>query len=525
MIVQNQFQKATWVLLIILGTVLHFGIPECYAQNQYSFTVGKEKAIPSGSFIWPSLMEGDNYYWALRLSHKECFDCKNETTGAYLEKFDKKLDHIASIPIVIELSPLFKKPVPRQIYFLNNQFFIFAEEMNISTLSAKGILFVIDTTGHVVGEPMILGEAINIDKPSKSTSEYLLEGIFRFGLYNDNNRSRFLFVQFLSQEEYSDTRINIRVLDSTAKLQWEKHLVLPYDTYYTEISKMILFGEDLLFILSVFDPFGDDAYKIVTFNRSLDEINYYDFGLDNKKIKNVEVNQVEEGNIYIYGLYSEVFSKNDVDGLFFYLFNEVNKKILTFATAEVKVDEIKSIREEDLQNLHARDLYLLDNGDVVFIAEIEYNEVLSFQDSESKLYFITYRHSDEIIVSKFDAEGKLDWQTMVPKLQFRPNELVSGYHSIINKNSLYLLYNDHPKNINIYDPDDMKQMKSKFELTLGEIDLETGMLTKSQINPVNKDKKIIFRKNYTFKTRSNQILILDKTGSIKLAKFNFLHEK
>ena len=512
--------------MIILGIILHFGIPECFAQDQYSFTVGREKAIPSGSIIWPSLMEGNNCYWTLRLSHKECFDCKNETTGAYLDKFDKELDHIGSIPIVIEPSPLYKKPVPRQIYFLNNQFFIFAEELNVSNLSATAILFIIDTTGHAVGEPMILGEAININKPSETTSEYLLEGIFRFGLYNDNNRSRFLFVQFLSQEEYTDTRINIRVLDSTAKLQWENHLVLPYDPFYTEISKMILFGEDLLFILSIFDPFGNDAYKIVTFNRALDEIKYYDFGLDNNKIRNVEVNQVDEANIYIYGLYSEVLSKNDVDGLFFWLFNEVNKKILTFATSEVNVDEIKSIRNEDLKNLHAREVYLLENGDVVFIAEIEYNEVLSFQDSESKLYFITYRHSNEIIVSKFNTEGKLDWQTMVPKLQFRHDDLVSGYHSTMYKNNLYLLYNDHPKNINIYDPDDMKQMKSKFELIVGEINLETGMLTKSQINPDNKDKKIIFRKNYTFNTRNNQILILDQTGSsVKLAKFNFLHEK
>ena len=140
---------------------------------------------------------------------------------------------------------------------------------------------------------------------------------------------------------------------------------------------------------------------------------------------------------------------------------------------------------------------------------------------KEKIYFKTYLHSDEIVVSKFDIEGRLIWQTLVPKLQLRDDDEYSGYRSIVRGNKLYLLYNDHPKNINISDPDEMKQMKNKFETTISEINLDQGSLIKYPGDTDNKKETIVFRKKYTLKSNQNRILVLDENNGIKLASFFF----
>jgi len=494
-----------------------------FSQEDLTYTIGRGFLLPSGYTMSPYLVEDEDHFYTLRISNKECFDCKSGTTDAFFEKFDKNLNHVESIPIVLTLSDQYKKPRPKDIYLMDNQFFIFAEELNVSTQTAKSILFIVDRKGHQVGDALILGEVGNIDKGSEGTSEEALEGVFSFELFDYENKSRFLYIQYFPNENSMDTRINIKVFDSGATQLWEKHLVLPFDPFFSEMSRIILYGQELFLIMTLRNPYeGINNYKIVTYNHSKDETSHYNFILENIKINSLEVGQVEAGNIYIYGLYSDLGSKNEVDGLFFYLFNELNKEILTYATTAINVDKIKSITDDDLKNLHAREIYLKNNGDVVFIAELEWTEIMTIQDSESKYYFKPYYHSNEILIMCFDPGGQLKWETWFPKLQYRPDNLMMGYASIFRDNKMYILFNDHPKNLRIYDPDDMKQMKNKFILSLGEIDLDNGKIQKSHYKFIREQKEeVIFRKDYTYKIGNHSLVILEESETVRLIQFNF----
>ena len=493
-----------------------------WSQEQVSCNTGPIYIPPPGSISTPFLVEMGNHYYNLRLSNKTYLDCRSDSTGAFLDRYDHQLRLVESIPVTIPGSEYYKKPKPRDLWAIDKHFYIFADEMNVAARTGRTLLFILDTHGKMTRNAVLPGVLTNLETSSEGVDNDIFRKNTGLGLFHDNKRSRFLFTQIYPPGDIPQTKINARVYDTRGTLLWEKFLTLEYDPLYCDISKIILYGEDLFFTLTIQLPFAEPVYKIITYNHAKDEMSYYNFSLDNKKIESIETGQVEAGNIYLYGLYSNLFSENKVDGLFFYLFNETNKKILTYATTGIDVEPYKSISKDDLKNLHAREIYLCNNGDIVFIGEIERREIMSFQDSEGKLYFRPYYHSNQLLVTCFDHEATLKWEKWVPKLQYRPDKELSGYMSILNDSLLYLLYNDHPKNLHFTHPDEVKQMKSKSVMTIAEIDISDGTIKKDQFScPGNTKNDIMFRKDYSFKISDLKLIMITGKEKQKLIEFQF----
>ncbi len=82
-----------------------------------------------------------------------------------------------------------------------------------------------------------------------------------------------------------------------------------------------------------------------------------------------------------------------------------------------------------------------------------FEEIFTFNENtyliESHSYGISSNNSytsyeRELIVSKFDKEGKMEWMKIIPK--FTANNL-NNFNFIVRNNKVYLFYAEHPKNL------------------------------------------------------------------------------
>jgi hypothetical protein len=284
---------------------------------------------------------------------------------------------------------------------------------------------------------------------------------------------------------------------------------------------MLLYGKELVFIITLSPPFEDKLYKLVTYNFIKDEIAFYNFTLENKTIQSIGLNHTEKGNVYIYGFYSEKNKDEGTVGLFFFLFDETNQKVITQTTTNIMKSDFKTIRNKDLNNLVARDLFKRENGDVIFLSELSWPELMSFTDSENKYYFRTFYHSDHILVMCFTGDGSLKWQDWIPKKQFLPTEEYTGFSCIHGDSSIYLIFNDNHKNEGIYNPDQMRPVKNNPTMTITRINLNTGTFRKQFIDRSrNKEEKLVYRKAYTFPLNNRSVVMMEYHPSC-LIRFTF----
>ncbi|MCX6234814.1 MAG: hypothetical protein NT175_08855 [Bacteroidetes bacterium] len=479
--------------------------------------------IPQDYRISPFLLLDSEYFYTLRINYKSSFDCKNGQCDTYIEKLDYQFQPYATIGLTMPPAELCKRPVIRDIFLHDDKFLIFTVDHDLPSMTYRSFLFSFNMKGDLISQPLFMGEIRNTEKSSQITESSEENDFFKMiPIYTDND-FKLLYIQSFPPGESPQLKLNIKLLNSNTDEVFSKQLVMPFIPEYCKISKVLLYTNELLFMVSYSFPFEDIIYKLVTYNILKDEIAYYNFSLENKKIQSIGLDQTEGGNIYIYGYYSEEKKNDEVDGLFLYLFDQNNQEVITQSSTKIMTGNYKTIRKKDLKNLVACDLYQRDNGDVIFLSELSWTEFVNFTDSQNKFYFKPFYHSDHILVMCFTSDGNLKWQDWIPKSQFLPSQEYTGFKCIMADSSLYLFFNDHPKNDGIYDPDQIRPVKSKLNLTITRIDLNTGIYRKETFNKDgNKKEGMVFRKAYTFQI-NNKALVMIENSPWRLIKFTFAY--
>lgn len=476
-----------------------------------------------GTFIYPKLFYGNDAYYLLSFRSPDFLLCKEGVPEFTVETFDSSLNHTVSMPargslgVGHRLEPLF-------LDWTGKSFCIFATETSVAAGTSRCIAFRMDPDGEMQVGPVNLGELSGMGKSAKLLYSAREDAYFRVTKFQDDAATFYLYTQQFPVQGQSTAKLMVKVLDTALSVQRSKLLNLTVYPEYCQFSDIVPARGGLFFILTIQLPFEDKVFKLVTYSFDRDELSYYDFKMEGKKIHSLETTLLSQGNILIRGLYAENDSREEVDGLLYFLFDNDNQTLLSSGSVGIPGGE-QETADLGLNNLRIRDTYVRPNGDVVILTELYWTEVIDFTDSDGKLYLRPYYHSDDLLCLSFDRTGAFKWHAWIPREFGSSSEDMLGFHSLQSDSVAYIIYNDHPENLTIYAPESIRRVKNKYVPMMCLLDLETGSFHKYTISePSDHKAGFTFRKDYVSNLSSRSMIWIMTDGNVNLMRITFGNE-
>jgi len=434
------------------------------AQAVSQIRVG-ERLPMHGSFIYPNLFRYADSYCLLSFDDPDFHLWREGIPGFTIEVFDTTLNHNESVPVRVSLNN-YHKLEPLYLDNTDHSFCIFATETSVATGTSRSIAFRLDLRGEMRGQPVILGELTGLARSATLLYSAKEDAYFRVARFHEDSSAVFLYTQLYPALDQPTAKLMVKVLDTSLAVKRSKLLNLAVAPEYSELSDVLLARGELFFILTVQLPLEDKVFKLVTYNFDQDELSYYDFTIEGKKIHSLETCMLEKGNIVIRGLYADNDSKKEADGLLYFLFDTDNQTLLSSGSARIPAGRQGS-SVTGLEHLRIRETFIRQNGDVVILSELYWTEVIDFTDSDGKLYLRPWYHSDDLLAVYFDKTGTWKWHTWIAREFGSGSEEMLGFHSLMTDSVAYIIYNDHPDNLMSYDPEKIKRVKGKWTWKAG----------------------------------------------------------
>lgn len=167
-------------------------------------------------------------------------------------------------------------------------------------------------------------------------------------------------------------------------------------------------------------------------------------GLFKDAVTKKERKEGKEKNVGMYSFFIDPKTSEIISKGYDYFPADVKEK-LNYKDGMVKADPAEKFYSfEDIFTIN----------DNIYVVE-SHSYVIS-----SDKYYTSYER--ELIVSKFNKDGKMEWMKIIPK--FTANSL-NSFNYIVKNNKVYLFYAEHPKNlenstITEYDPKKYKDIKN-----------------------------------------------------------------
>ncbi len=492
------------------------------SQPVCQVTVGDPLQLKD-SYIYPKLFQNPSAYFLLSFRNPDFTLSKEGMPEFSIVSVDTSFHHIGTLPVKTDLKE-YHRLEPLFLDYAGNSFFLFATETTVSTGTARSIAFRLSSRGETEGRPVSLGEISGLGKSAEVLYTEKKDTYFNIAGFYEDSTHYYLFTQRYPAQNQSSTKVMVKVLDTALTPVRHKILNLSVPPEYCEFSDILLAKGELFFILTIQLPFEDKLFKLVTYNFDRDELNYFDFSMEGKKIHSLETVMLEQGNILIRGLYAEPASREEVDGLLYFLFDRDNQTLLSSGSALIPLEQA-GIAANELAHLKIRDALVRSNGDVVLISELYWTEVINFSDSEGKLYLRPYYHSDDLLIMDFSQSGVWKWHTWIPREFAAGSEKMLGFRCLTTDPVAYIIFNDHPDNLQTYDPERIKRVKGSFIPVLATVDLETGVYHKYPFTDRSGRKfDVTFVKEYTFVNGSGSMVWIIQDGAAYLVQTTFESE-
>ncbi|MDD5508541.1 MAG: hypothetical protein PHD25_09500 [Bacteroidales bacterium] len=511
--------KKHLIALFILILPFVLSSYDATAQAVSQIRVGEQLSM-KGSFIYPGLFRDVYSYYLLSFKNPDFLLCREGIPEFTIETFDTAMKHTESIPVRASLNS-YHKLEPIYIDKAQHSFDMFSTETSVATGTSRSIAFRVGPRGEIQGQPVILGEITGLDRSATLLYTAKEDSYFRVARFHEDSSAVFLYTQRYPAQDQPTAKLMVKVLDTAFAVKRSKLLNLAVPPEYSKMSDILLAQGELFFILTVQLPLGGKVFKLVTYNFDQDELSYYDFTMEGKKIHSLETCMLEKGNIVIRGLFADDGSKKEVDGLLYFLFDTDNQTLLSSGSVTIPAARPGS-SGDGLEHLQIKETFVRQNGDVVILSELYWTEVIDFTDSEGKLYLRPWYHSDDLLAVYFDKTGNWKWSTWIPREFESGSEEMLGFHSLMTDSVIYIIYNDHPDNLMNYDPGKIKRVKGRWMPLAVTLDLDSGVFRKYSISSGSEIKTdLSFRRGYLFNLPPNEMIWILTEGYLNLVRITF----
>ena len=304
-----------------------------------------------------------------------------------------------------------------------------------------------------------------VSKPVK-ISEYPTdsprEGSFELIFSKDS--SKVLVVNKLPTKRKENEQFSFVVLDQNLKEIWKAKASLPYETRDVILGDYAVDNNANVFVLATVDVRGSDdvIQEIFEYKNGSSGSKRYKTNLKDKIINKLRILPDNSGNIVCVGQYSSLQEKGNIFRLsrtstmgtiFFKIDGDkdeiVNKSINPFSQETFAYFEVKKSRQErglGIDNLSLWNVWISDDNSIFMDFEREY--FIQTTDYRTHQTTINYYSQSDLLV-RTTPEGKVVYETTIPKAMSSHNDKTGLYHVVSHKgNQVFYVYNDNPKNMN-----------------------------------------------------------------------------
>jgi hypothetical protein len=493
------------------------------ASGQSNFKIRAGQALEVDGKSMSSLFTEDstNYYF-LRTGNKGYIEF-NTGEDAFIEVFVKDLNPVMSIKLQLDSAEKFKYLQPVALYKNDEGFLIVIKYFSVANGFVKASLMKVNNSGLVDNNFIELGEIHDL---TQSLKGYQFFGFTRF---YQNGEVRYLSTIRTPPELEINERVNFKVFDKNLQLTDERLLDFPDDILDYKFSELILGNSGLVFFsVKIKNPYFPEktVHQLIVYDIFSDQHKTWEFSFDEGEIEASGLYEIEGDQIGFMGFYTDSSESKKPVGLFYYVFDKFGGSLKRHKIFNLPEDEIARFDPETLgsdseyEHLVPKDMHFTSDGDVVLAFEYTWDKIVLLRDKEGILHKQTHYKANEIVIANFDENDQFVNLGIVAKQQnmIHVNEHL-GFFSILNNRQLFLIYNDHPKNLNIYNGDKLKLMKSRFEPVIASYNIDEASYAKEPFcfnkNPCTFDPPQVFQHS------QNSLLLIDKGDKPRLVEVVF----
>ncbi len=504
------------LLFISLAFFLRLG-----AQGNFDVTYGPVVQFDQEASSDLFTSDSGNYYF-LRFSANK-FIGFNTGEETFIEAFDKDLKHTQSIRLRLDSPDKHKRLQPIAFYKRNSGFLVLCKSYSIATKMVKAFLLSVDESGLVESDFKALGEIIDVEQ---TLSEF---HFFALNTFYQNGKLRYLYAISTPPELEISERINFMVFDEQLNLMEERLLNFPDDLLDYKFSELILGKSGLVFFsVGITNPYEPEktAHQVIVYDVFSDQHKTWEFRLEEGNIAKSGLFQLERNRVGFMGYFTENTKSDRPTGVFYYVFDEYGGSLLRHKIFNLPQKEITSLDEKNQESfskykhLTPKAMHISNTGNVVLAFEYNWESMMLLRDREGIMYSHTYHRSNEIVIPNFDSTDRFTNMGIVEKqqiLNYGREHL--GFFSLLKDDQLILIYNDHPKNLNVYRGDKIKVMKSRYEPVITDYNISDATYSKAPIHSAKTSCSC--DPNELIRISENAVLFLNKGDEKRLVEIVF----
>ena len=315
-----------------------------------------------------------------------------------------------------------------------------------------------------------INEKGKLEKPVK-ISEYPTtssrEGGFELVFSKDS--SRVLVINKLPSKRQESEQFSFVVLDQNLKEIWKAKASLPYENRDVVLSDYAVDNDANVFVLATVDVRGSDEViqEIFEYQNGASGSKRFKTNLKDKIINRLRILPDNKGDIVCVGQYSSLKEKDNIfrrfrtttiGTIFFKINGEKNeiieKSINPFSDKTFAYFEVSKSRQNKgygVENLSLWNTWIADDNSIFMDFELEYfivnntNNGTGFGAVSSRR---TTYYSTSGLLTRLSSDGRVMYETTVPKAISSVNDKTGLYHVVSHKdNKVFYVYNDNAKNI------------------------------------------------------------------------------
>jgi hypothetical protein len=357
-------------------------------------------------------------------------------------------------------------------------------------------------------------------------------------LISENTDSTGFIVTVTPEYKMNEEKnVQFILLDHQYKNLDQVNLDLPYTHDDLEILEAKATPEGNIHILAgikvdVGERRKENTLRILTYYKDKKELHEHEIDLDLNYITEYKLKFRKNGNLILSGFYSD-HRMSSMKGIYFIEIDTkkrsfVNMKTTDFTTDFLKlfISERKAEKGRELWHFKVRGIYIKDDGGIMFLAEHFHQYSTNFESTDKRFKSSSnvvttntggrsstnYYDYGDIMVADMNSEGKINWWTKIPKLQNTTNDngVFGGINHSFRNNSIYMIFNDHEKNINHVDPAYLRNLKMRKSWAVLVTINSKGEAKKTPLFN-SKKKKVYLIPKAGYKVNDNELIIMAGT--------------
>lgn len=440
--------------------------------------------------------------WGPELSDKEhgYFDevVGSTDTHVYMTVYLKKKPHVRKMDL--NHKAVWQKEIPlelgkdehdlKEVVLFGDKILVFTSHTNKKEKTSSVYLRVFSSDGFSpIGKLERLASA-DYEKRSNQSG-------FTIRVSADHQYA--LLSELLPYDKEGSEKFRLRVYDKDMQLSWDRNVELPYkDSEFSVMGTRVMDDGSVLMVGNKYaekreakelrkDGKATYEYRVLVFKADGGR-EEYPIEVKDKFLQDLTLSVGKEGDIICGGLYGKKGSFATAGTFFLKLdrrtkevihssFKEFDKEFITsyMTEKEEKKAEKRAARKgEDLEmyNFDLHDIIRRDDGGAVIIAEqFNYYTVTTCSTTPNGGQICTTSHHyvyNDIIVVNVDPKGDIEWAAKVPKRQHTVNDggKFSSFAVTVKGENIYLLFNDHGKNLFLSPGEKIEPMRLGKELVI-----------------------------------------------------------